>query len=1408
MKKGARESEPAPRPAVPAHLEPRPTPTPLPQGLLLFTHSETTKKTEPKKDEKSFKSGSGQDRFSDPAHGKVAEAVARLSRGASCTFSRGALASGAVTVAQPIVQGSAASATITEFKTLWDTGLARADPGAASHHPSSHDPSSPSPLLAAVLTSAMEILSGGSSGDPSEPLLALLYPKAEGSARPTVSATGQYGARLYVDGEWRMVVIDDQLPYSEAGECLLPLGKNGEIWPALLAKALLKVMPEGATALGTAVHHLTGWLVRAVDLPRDPAASWSALEGLERASSEAAPAMILLVRPEGAEVHGGQEELVAEAAAGGLAEGVLYPLRNRLWLRDNTRLLRLGASTVWRGAYSDSDHPRWTAHLEALVGESLMDRVDFPKGDMLVPSSAGLCFFTQALVCTNAAAMPYRQQVVSLWAEDQASYSPPEPVLLSVQADRRSQVDFFLYPVPAAHPDAAAAHAATETRMTVRPFSWKDTTPQAPVLEVVAEDGPVMVSLAAGPGLSEFLISFEAFRGFALEVVSPTLSQILTVANEAAPPSTAQALEDAIQLQLQQQQQQADAASQGALTGRGGKAPLSAKGSASAAATDSPRKAGKEPTKAEAAERAAREAQAEREAFDPARLEARFSLVYGHLERVSRSQDRDRGLVRALEAELALVKRNLDKARGLGERAYNANTATLGAVPGVLHLRQGVATLTLAGRREPEPAAQGAERTHAAHAPSWITLATYNLDVMEPVVASLNLAVRGSLASSTARITLIHNTTGATLPTLPLSFPAAPLPAGSYTLWIDATPPLPHRPVAWTLTVRHAADPDQVAAAAEAAAGPLGGGGSPTVSLAGGSGAVVVPFLPLLTARSDHHDPVVSGKRKELPSKDAAASKSARGLASTAGASSTSARGLNNNQNNNAHAAAAGAAVDEKPPRLVISEAEPETAIAPVEVRVGPETSRGELLFDYILSNPAPGSSCLAAITARIAAREPGEALSHPFEVPVSAEPADGKKGGAGAKKDSSKPKPAADSAAAKKKALESGKGRKDGAEDPHAVEVFETEDEVRAREAHLAEHPLGRITLEVVRTARGEREDAVASAEGLGSCRINAIAVTPDPVLGAPADLVPASSKGKAGKLPPKPASPKASPRTKSPSRPPSGGSGGGSTTRKSIENLASLQQHEHADEPRREPRMLRVRGRLQLSAGVHPGEVTVVLCVLAGPGGGKAPLELVVDASEAREAEALAERWHEQGGAQRAARAREVRNSFLVSIGQTPVAAEVATRGAPGSSKKPAAGAGAAADHKSGGKKKGDQGQPPPSHDDPSILPASPVYLVQDHLRPPSQQAQTAEAELERLRALVEDTTERMKQLDLEAVGGLQAARAQWKEKQDRLSEERNEYRRKIVHLVEEEERRRHEALEALHPTPSKPTKAGAKK
>eukprot|EP01062_Namystynia_karyoxenos_P026101 TRINITY_DN20397_c0_g1_i1.p1 TRINITY_DN20397_c0_g1~~TRINITY_DN20397_c0_g1_i1.p1 ORF type:complete len:1456 (+),score=462.83 TRINITY_DN20397_c0_g1_i1:86-4369(+) len=71
----------------------------------------------------------------------------------------------------------------------------------------------------------------------------LIYPKEkEGSLWPKYNPCGKYAVRLWFKGAFRKVVIDDRLPTDVFGQSLLTVTEAKEIWPALLAKAMLRIL--------------------------------------------------------------------------------------------------------------------------------------------------------------------------------------------------------------------------------------------------------------------------------------------------------------------------------------------------------------------------------------------------------------------------------------------------------------------------------------------------------------------------------------------------------------------------------------------------------------------------------------------------------------------------------------------------------------------------------------------------------------------------------------------------------------------------------------------------------------------------------------------------------------------------------------------------------------------------------------------------------------------------------------------------------------------------------------------------------------------------------------------------------------------------------------------------------------
>jgi len=110
----------------------------------------------------------------------------------------------------------------------------------------------------------------------------LIHPQDE-EGMPLYNPHGKYIVKLFVQGKWRQVLIDDVVPvgYAMHGNntyaSLLPCSQDiNIIWPQLLAKALIQAFQDDLNMpVLPCITALTGWVPYQLPL------SWSALQGLK-----------------------------------------------------------------------------------------------------------------------------------------------------------------------------------------------------------------------------------------------------------------------------------------------------------------------------------------------------------------------------------------------------------------------------------------------------------------------------------------------------------------------------------------------------------------------------------------------------------------------------------------------------------------------------------------------------------------------------------------------------------------------------------------------------------------------------------------------------------------------------------------------------------------------------------------------------------------------------------------------------------------------------------------------------------------------------------------------------------------------------------------------------------------------
>lgn len=100
-----------------------------------------------------------------------------------------------------------------------------------------------------------------------------MYPYDHDASQPKISGNGKYIFKMYFNGAFRQVVIDDRLPASNSSRRVFVVDRRNPflLWPALMEKAVMKVFGgydfPGSNS-GSDLWMLTGWIPEQIFLRR------------------------------------------------------------------------------------------------------------------------------------------------------------------------------------------------------------------------------------------------------------------------------------------------------------------------------------------------------------------------------------------------------------------------------------------------------------------------------------------------------------------------------------------------------------------------------------------------------------------------------------------------------------------------------------------------------------------------------------------------------------------------------------------------------------------------------------------------------------------------------------------------------------------------------------------------------------------------------------------------------------------------------------------------------------------------------------------------------------------------------------------------------------------------------------
>jgi len=233
-----------------------------------------------------------------------------------------------------------------------------------------------------------------------------IYPQDK-FGNPIYNPCGKYIVKLFVNGCWRGVEVDDYLPVNKYEQFLCAYSSRGKLWVSLVEKAYLKLHGgydfQGSNS-SRDLFVLTGWLPDKVKLEKceDKAALWSKIYRAYKNND----AMITIAT--GVIQDEDQVGLVGNHAYGVLE--IVECEGNRLLLVKNP-----WGHFRWRGKFSYGDKA-WTPSLKQALG---YDNFSEDKGVFWITFEAVCAFFSHLDMNWNPDLLQYRKSFFDFWSSSE-----------------------------------------------------------------------------------------------------------------------------------------------------------------------------------------------------------------------------------------------------------------------------------------------------------------------------------------------------------------------------------------------------------------------------------------------------------------------------------------------------------------------------------------------------------------------------------------------------------------------------------------------------------------------------------------------------------------------------------------------------------------------------------------------------------------------------------------------------------------------------------------------------------------------------------------------------------------------------------------------------------------------------